>query len=424
MAELKRALGFASLLFVGVGVIVGAGIYSVIGAAAGQAGHALWLSFLLAAVPAGLTALNYAELVAMFPRVGAEYTFTREAFPERRWVSFGVGFAVVLTNASTAAAVALAFGGYLEQFADVPRAVGALGLLLSCTAVNAAGIRESTGIAVGFTLLELAGLALVVWAGADSGRFAAGAFAAPPPGVFAGAALIFFVYTGFEGIANLAEEAKHPERDLPRALIASGALTLVVYLSVAFAVVGLASPAELAESAAPLATALADSPRLAATVAAIALFSTANTALITLVVASRILLGMARQHDMPGVLARVSERRGAPVTAAWVVLGGSALLLPVGDVAIASSVSSLATLLSFLAVAIAVIALRRRRPELERPFRVPLALRGVPLPAVLAIAAVLALATQFPPAAFSICGAALALGVGLGLTRRYWGPPS
>ncbi len=419
MHDLKRTLGRPALLFFGVGVIVGAGIYSVIGAAAGEAGGGLWLAFVLAAIPAGLTALNYAELVAMMPRVGAEYTFLREAFPRRAWVSFGAGFLVVLTNATTAATVALAFAGYLERLVDVPTWLGALGLLAACTIVNVVGIRESARVTALFTLVEVAGLALVIGAGLWSGRFAAGALEPLHAGVFTGAALVFFVYTGFEGIVNLAEEARSPERDLPRALLWSGGITLTLYLLVALSVLALATPEALAASASPLSTALAARPRLAAAIAVIALFSTSNTALVTLIVASRMLLGMARAGDMPGFLAHVGSRR-TPWRAALVTFLAAAALVPVGKVALAGSVSSLATLLSFAGVGAALIALRLRQPERERPFRVPWSVRGVPVPSVIAITSAAALATQFRPAAFAITGSALAIGAALALSKRWW----
>jgi len=137
-------------------------------------------------------------------------------------------------------------------------------------------------------------------------------------------------------------------------------------------------------------------------------------------VASRMLLGMARAGDMPRALARVSARRRSPVYAALVVFVGAAALVPVGRVALAGSVSSLATLLSFGGVAAAVIALRLREPARPRAFRVPWSVRGVPVPSVLAGLSALALATQFPPAAFAITGTALGVGVALALSKPWW----
>jgi amino acid transporter len=419
MAQLQRTLGLPALVFVGVGVIVGAGIYSVIGAAAGAAGGLLWASFAIAAVPAFLAALNYAELVALLPKIGGEYAFLREAFPRRRWLAVGTGVVVALANAATAATVSLAFAGYLERFVPVPAPVAAAALLAACTALNVVGIRQSAGVSVLFTLVELGGLALVIALGVASGRFAERAFDPGDAGVLPGAALIFFVYTGFEGIVNLAEEARRPRRDLPIALLLSGAITTAVYLLVALAATTLAEPRALAASASPLATATEGVPWAAVALAAIALFSTGNTALITLVVSSRILLAMAREGELPRGLATVLPGRRTPWVAALVMLAAAAALLPVGRVAVAGSVSSLLTLLSFAAVAAAVIALRRRAPDRERPFRTPFAVRGVPVPPILTIAAAAVLAAQFEPRVFAIAGAAVGVALGAGrLLRR------
>jgi APA family basic amino acid/polyamine antiporter len=120
VAELKRTLGLPALLTYGIGVIVGAGIYSIVGAGAGEAGRLLWLSFVLAAIPAALAALCYAELIGMYPRAGAEYVFVEQAWPKRRAAAFAIGFVVVMTNAATAATVSLAFGGYLAALTGVP----------------------------------------------------------------------------------------------------------------------------------------------------------------------------------------------------------------------------------------------------------------------------------------------------------------
>jgi amino acid transporter len=423
--QLRRALGLPGLVMSGVGVMIGAGIYSVIGVAAGKAGPLLWLSFVLGAIPAVLAALNYAELIARFPRVGAEYMFLREGFPDRPWAPFGVGFLMAFANAATTATVALAFAGYLGEFLDVPQWLGALVLVLVCTLVNLIGVRESAWIITVCTLIEIAGLVLVAVAGVRSGRFAEGVLGLPHAGVFSGAALIFFVYTGFEAIVNLAEESERPSENLPRALLWSGVITLVLYLLVALAVVALAQPSELAASGSPLSHATRGSPWMAASLAAIALFSTGNTALITLVASSRILLGMAREGDMPRPLAHVLPATGTPWVAALVMCAAALALLPVGAVAVVGSASSLATLLAFAAVALAVIALRRRDLAGQgRARRGGGVLGAVPSVPLLTIVATLALMTQFPPEVFAIAAAPLALGAALALSRRRWSQPS
>lgn len=406
---LRRTLGLPALTFYGVGQILGAGIYSVIGAAAGEAGPAVWLSFLVAAVVALLSGFSYAELATAYPEAGAEYVYLRAAVPESRWVASSIGMIVVIAGVATAATVSLAFAGYLQLAADIPMIPVALGVLAFCTAINIIGIRESSWANVAFTLVEAGGLVLVIAAGIGSPRFGEALLAPPHPGVLSGAALVFFAYLGFEEMANLAEEAMDPARHLPRAILLSLVITTLLYLLVGLSVVALAAPEQLARSASPLATAVEQTrPRLAGILGGIALFATANTALITLIVTSRMVFGMARSGELPGSLSRVMPRRQTPWVAALVVLGLAALLVPFGDLRIVASLSSLGSLCAFAAVNVAVILLRYRRPRLRRPFQVPVRFRAFPiLPAAGALTAV-GLATQFPLRVY-VVGGALAL---------------
>ena len=140
--QLKPVLGPVQLVFYSVGVIIGAGVYSVIGAAAGIAQQSFWLSFVVGALVALLTGLSYAEMTTSFPQAGAEYTYLRRAIPEWDWVAFSVGVVILLGGAATAATVAVAFGGYLRVFVDVPVALSAFILLCLCTAFNVWGLRE------------------------------------------------------------------------------------------------------------------------------------------------------------------------------------------------------------------------------------------------------------------------------------------
>src|SRR5688572_1863698 len=138
--QLKRTLSLPQLIFYGVGTMVGAGIYSVIGAAAEEAGAQLWVSFIFAGIAAFLTVLSYAELVSMFPKTGAEYNFLKAAFPDQPVFSFMAGYLIALNASATSATVALAFAGYLGVFVMTPEALTALALLAVCTVVNIVGI--------------------------------------------------------------------------------------------------------------------------------------------------------------------------------------------------------------------------------------------------------------------------------------------
>ena len=162
---LKRVLGPVQLVFYGVGVIVGAGVYSVIGSAAGIAQQNLWLSFAIGAVVALLTGLSYAEMTTSFPSSGAEYQYLREALPQSDFTSFVVGIVILIGGAATAATVAVAFGGYFRIFVHIPIWLSASGLLAACTALNIWGLRESSWANIVFTTVEVAGLVLVIAAG-------------------------------------------------------------------------------------------------------------------------------------------------------------------------------------------------------------------------------------------------------------------
>ncbi|HEY7088297.1 MAG TPA: amino acid permease, partial [Tepidisphaeraceae bacterium] len=227
--QLKPVLGPVQLVFYSVGVIIGAGVYSVIGAAAGIAQQSLWLSFLIGAFVALLTGLSYAEMATAFPHAGAEYVYLRRALPKWDWAAFSVGIVILLGGAATAATVAVAFGGYLRVFVDVPVTFAALILLLSCTAFNIWGMEESSRVNIVLTSVEVTGLLIVIAAGLTRDGMIQPLVATPQPGVLTAAAVLFFVYLGFEEIANMTEEVRSPARDLPPAIVISIGVTTLLY---------------------------------------------------------------------------------------------------------------------------------------------------------------------------------------------------
>lgn len=244
-----------------------------------------------------------------------------------------------------------------------------------------------------FTVVEAGGLVLVVAVGATVDGFGE-ALATPPSwALLGGASLVFFSFLGFENIANLAEEAKRPERDLPRAILLSLGIATVLYVLVALAAVALLGPEELAKSDAPLAAAVAKkSPRLAGALGGVALFATANTALASILSGSRLLYGIAKGGDLPGPVAAILPRRKTPWVATLVIAVAAAALVPLGKVEVVASVSSFAALLAFASVNVALIVLRFREPDRERPFRVPFAVgRLAVLPALGALSSLVLL---------------------------------
>jgi APA family basic amino acid/polyamine antiporter len=408
--SLRRSLGLGSLTFYGVGLILGAGIYSILGEAAGIAGEALWQSFLLGSLAALLTGLSYAELATMFPRAGAEYVYLGEAWPGIPWLSGAIGWVLVMAGCATTATVALAFAGYASLFLALSPWVVAVALVSAAVALNVVGVQEASWVNIAFTLVEAGGLIAVIVAGARSPQFGEAFRAAPHPGVLGGAALIFFAYLGFEDIANLAEEAKHPAQDIPRAIVIAVAVSTLLYVLVAAASVALLDPVRLAQSTSPLADAMrAGAPHLAGAVGGVALFATANTALITVTAASRLVFALARGGDAPPVLGRTLAARQTPA-AATVFAGGIALaFLPLGGVGFVGSVASLLALLAFAAVNAALVRLRFTRPEAARPFRVPLQIGRLPVLVVLGLMMVVLLFAQFEPPVYGLAVVALIL---------------
>ena len=417
--KLKAVLGPVQLVFYSVGVIIGAGVYSVIGAAAGLAGESLWLSFVLAAIVAALTAVSYAEMTTAFPAAGAEYVYVRRALPEARWVSVSIAVVILFGGAATAATVAVAFGGYLKIFFDVQPIISSVLLLAFCTAINVLGIREASWVNVLFTSIEVAGLFLLIGVGLTRESFLDPVVAPQLSGVLPAAAVIFFVYLGFEEVANLAEEVRNPARNIPRAIFISLRITTILYVLVALAAVALAPPGDLAVSDAPLATALkAAWPQATWVLSAIALFATANTVLITLIATSRVAYSMAREGDLPFAIGNLALSRQTPWVAAILVLATSAILLPLGDLKLLAELSSFAALIAFMAVNFALIILRYRLPDHPRPFLVPWSIGRMPILPIAAILSIVLLLVSFAQGV--LVASALILLIALPfLTRRY-----
>lgn len=396
MIELKRVLGLPMLTFYGTGMILGAGIYTVIGKAAGVAGESIWLSLILAAISAALSALSYAELASMFPSVGGVYVYLREAFPKSKWISNSSGLMMSLAGVATSAAVALAFAGYMQHFFDVSPAMIAFFLLIIFTGINILGIQETSWMNVAFTLIEVFGLLVFIYLGIQSPRFGDAISVAPTFATLSGSALIIFAYFGFENMVNFAEETKNPEKTLPRAILLSICITTILYVLVALSAISLLPIDQLAHSKAPLSDAVHPiSSKLAGALGGIALFATANTVLIALATTSRILYGMAKNKAVPSIFGKIHPKRQTPWFSDIVICVLTIILLPLGKVEILASISSFATMVAFFAVHVALIILRIQRPEQVRPFCVPFSFKRIPILPVLGGLVTILLTLQF-----------------------------
>lgn len=424
MAELQRTQGVLGLTFYGVGAIVGAGVYSVLGPATAHAGGSLWLAFALGSVVALLSALSYAELATAVPHAGAEYGFLRRAWPKLPQIGFLVGTLLLLSAAATAATVSLAFARSLQLFVDVPLGVAAAGLLLAVGGLAAVGLVASGKVNIVLTLAELAGLAVVVWLGMRAPEAPPQPLGQPGGGVIVATAVVFFVYLGFENIVTMSEEVRGGPRTIAWALLLSLGLTTLAYVAVALAVVALAPPDLLGKSETALSLAAGRaSPSAGRFVAWVALASTANTALITLLAAGRIAFAMARDRELPRKLARTTPRRGSPWLGVAAVLGLSMALLPLGGVEATARLASLTSLVAFGLVHSAVIALRLREPGLQRPFRLPGTVGRWPVLPLLGLAAIVPLLLRFDLAEWLIAGSVALVAALLRSRRVRHGPP-
>lgn len=411
---LKRSLGLTMMTFYGTGMILGAGIYSIIGQAAGKAGYGLWQGFILAAFVALLTALSYAELATMYPKAGGEYIYLRHAFSNLEWLAGTTGILMTFAGCASAATVALAFASYLQHFVVFPHLLVAASLLIFFTAINVIGVKQSSWVNAVFTTIETFGLLLFIWLGWKSPHFGDSVFVMPTSATISSGALIIFAYFGFENIVNLAEETKSPEKTIPRAILLSLLMSTALYVLVSLAAVALMPPSQLALTESALTdAAMGSSKRIAGVLAGIALFSTANTALIALLTTSRILYGIAKDNSLPQAFAKTLSLRQTPWVAALVALAFSIVLLPLGKVETLASVASLTTMMAFIAVHSALISLRMSEPLKHRPFRVPLSIGRTPLLPLFGILTCILFLFQFENQVYLIGSIAFAGSAGL-----------
>lgn len=399
MSELKRHMGLFQLTMYGTGLILGAGIYVLIGEAAGFAGDSVWMAFVMGSIVALFAGFSYAELSSMFPKVPAEYVFIKNAF-KNNFFAFMIGWLIAITSIITAATVALGFGGYFSELVNIPIIISAIGLLVILSIVNFIGIKESALTNTIFTIIEAAGLILIIVIGFT--------FADPEPvnytespsgfsGIVIAFVLIFFAFIGFEAIANISEEVKNPKKTLPRAIILSVLISGIIYILVSLAVVRVVNWEELATSSAPFALVAerALGPEAHILLSSIALFAITNTVLITLVTGSRIFYGMAREKVFPSILEKIHFKTKTPWMAVIVIMVASIIFTLGGDIVIVANIAVFAIVITFGAINLTVIVLRYTGPDIERKFRVPINIGKFPILPLFGLGITVYMAFQF-----------------------------
>ncbi|KTT46261.1 amino acid permease [Pseudomonas oryzihabitans] len=368
-ATLKRAITLPMLLFFILGDVLGAGVYALAGTIAGRVGGELWAPLLLALLFALLTAASYAELVTKYPKAGGAAVFAERAFG-RPWLSFLVGFSMLAAGVTSAAGLAVAFaGGYLQAL--VPWSPGwvCLGFLLLVGLLNARGIKESLSVNLVLTLIELSGLVLVIVAAGwfllqgrgDPARLLEVDAPSASLAILSAALLAFYSFVGFETSANLAEEVRDVSRVYPRALFGALLIAGVVYLLVGAGAALVLPLDQLKTSGAPLMDVLGASGLGVPTrlFAVIALIAVANGTLLTLIMASRLAYGMARQGLLPGVLGWVLPRRRTPGVAILATTAVAIALSFTSTLDVLAETVVLLLLVVFISTNLAVLVLKR-----------------------------------------------------------------
>ena len=430
-SPLRPAITRRMLTVFVIGDVLGAGIYALAGEVAGKVGGAIWTSFLLAGVLAGFTATAYAELVTKYPQAAGAALYAHKAY-RRPFVTFLIAFAVMCSGVASAATLATAFGGdYLSEFVTLPKMVVAAAFLGVLALVNFRGIKESVQLNLGLTAIELTGLVLVAVIGAaflldgggDPGRaFEFKAGEAVPLAILSGASLAFFALIGFEDSVNVAEETRDPSRVFPTALFTGLGVALAVYVVVTL-VAGMAVPTDrLAGSDGPLLEVVQLGPIAMNTkvFSAIALFALANGALINMIMASRLIYGMAQQGIVPRPMGRVHGERRTPWVAIVFVAVLALALVALGDLESLADTTVLLLLAVFISVNVAVLVLRGDRVQHDH-WRAPTVL---PVLGVVACAALIVQKAFEDAVIFAYAGGLIALGVVLCLiSRAVAGPP-
>lgn len=424
--KLKRSLGPLHLIIMGIGAIIGAGIFIVTGIASATSGPSLIISFIIAALACSLTALCYAEMASMITITGGIYTYTQVTIGEiGAWI---VGWIGILQYIIAGSAVAIGWSSYTVGFlasmgiilpaflTASPHAGGLMNLpafliVIILSLILVRGTQESARVNAFFVFIKLAVILLFIVVGynfinpANYHPFAPNGVS----GIFQGAAMVFFAYIGFDTIASAAEETKNPQKALPIGIIGSLAICSLIYILVTGIMNGMVNFSMFANSEAPVMLALqsvgANWATTIITIGAIAGLTT--VILVNLFVVPRLIFAMSRDELLPNKLAKVHDKFKSPAISILIVGGISAVIsafFPLGEI---FELVNIAALSAFIFLAISVIYLRKSHPHIERKFKCPL----VPVVPVASVIACLALITQLKTLTIEIFLVWLVLGV-------------
>lgn len=376
---LAKVLGFWSLVIYGVGDILGAGIYALVGKVVGISGEHSWLAFLTAFIVSGFTALSYAELSGRIPRSGGGAAFLLEGF-RSPFLSTLIGWMVLCSGMVSMATTALAFAGYAHVFLPFfPSAFWIVLFLSILVYLNIKGMRESAFVNVICTAIEVTGLLIVIitalhyLAQHDSIPISASPATGDFFTILQGGALVFFAFIGFEDLVNVAEDAKNPEKDMPKAILMSLTLVGIIYMLILVLVVRVLPQEQLAQSAAPLVDVVAQTaPYIPRTLFSfIAVVAITNTALLNLIMGSRLIYGMAEDRLLPRWFGHLHLANQTPVNATLFIFFAVLLMTFTGSIVYLAGTTSALLLIIFCLVHLALFTIKRRNPGYTG-FQIPL----------------------------------------------------
>ncbi|NLT36727.1 MAG: amino acid permease [Methanomassiliicoccus sp.] len=427
MEKLQRSLGFWGATTIGIGAIIGTGIFVLVGVASGIAGPAVIISFIIAGAVALLSGLSTAELSSFIHEAGGSYIYTTKAFG--KFPGFIVGWMKSFDYIVGASAVSVGFAAYFTYFVGIPTSTANLVVIgtiwpIVLMTLNLKGIKEASWVNSLLVVLKIIALLIFITTCAVA-ILSSGDYSNYQPfvpegfsGIMSGAAIIFFAFIGFNTIAVMAEEIKEPERNVPRAILFSFAICTAIYIGVAIVAVGVVNWQLLGTSSAPLEYALrtvTDNVFILQYVAISALFATTSVIMSSIMGASRALFAMARQDVIPSRLAKISKQNVPALTVllCGIIISGI-VLLSNGDLELLASIFNFGTLLTFFFINLSLIKLRKTMPDVPRKFKVPL----YPYTPVFAMISCIGIAFYLKPSAVVTAIFFLMIGIGVYILNK------
>lgn len=322
----------------------------------------------------------------MFPRSSAEYEYVKNAMGDR--IAFVIGWMIILSAVISSTTVAVGFSNYLDVIWKLPHILSAIALITALSFVIFVGIKESALVAILFTSIESAGLLIITFIGIP--YYGTVNYLEAPlglNGIFASAALIFFAFLGFEEIVKLSDEAKEPHKTIPKGIILAMIISTTLYMLVAFSSVSILGWQGLSQTNAPFSqiayTVLGTNGSFLLSI--IALFATSNTVLLMILAGSRIVYGMSQSRSIPPVFSKVHYKTRTPWIAIILIGIASIGFLFIGEIDFLASVTNYTLFASFIFINASAVILRYTSPNIERPFKMPLNIKGIPILSILGI---------------------------------------